>query len=477
MILQKSSARVAMAMRSTSFIHRGAFVVWVLVLAAVPAAGLEYGVVDIDGIGFEGLQSLQQDDGIEWWVELDDELLVLAEGRALDRIAVGRDVKRFGLPVAPERLFFLRPGHSHGTLAFDPLASEVDILAKGGRFAVAQARGDRTPATIGPDGAILPLLADRVLARQWSNLPHRKGRSQGAQAAIQDLVDEVDPQRWFNDVTALAAYNRYTHGSGILEARDWLVLQLEALPALAVTTQSFQVGGTTAFNVVAELTGTVRSDDWYIIGAHYDAISESPGVAAPGAEDNASGCAGVLEMARIFTAHPPDATVLFICYAGEEQGLYGSADHVSRLLDAGTDTQVQAMLNMDMIGYSGDADLDCLLETAPAFSGLNDAFGEAAALYTTLRIVVSLNPFGSDHVPYLSQDIPALLTIENDWDSYPDYHRTTDLPGGLSLAMGGEILRMNVAAMATMIGSATTESIFIDSFESGDTSAWTSTLP
>lgn len=464
-------------MRSRNFICTLVLAGWVLSLAATPSAGLEYAVVDIDGIGFEALQTLQGEDGVAWWVELDDELLVLAESETLDRMADRRDVNRSELVAVPDRLFFLVSAHAHDTLDL-----EVDVLARGGRFAVVQARGDRPPAALGHGMAILPFRPDVVLARQWANLPLREARAeearpQEAQAAIQDLVDEVHAQRWFNDVTALAAYNRYTHGSEILDARDWLVLQFEALPGLSVTTQSFQVGGTTAFNVVAELTGNERPDDWYIVGAHYDATSENPGAAAPGAEDNASGCSGVLEMARIFTAYPPEATLLFICYSGEEQGLYGSVDHASRLVDAGTDDKVQAMLNMDMIGFTGDADLDCLLETAPAFADLNAAFGDAAVLYTTLRIVVSLNPFGSDHVPYISRGMPAVLTIENDWDSYPHYHRTTDLPGRLSLEMGGEILRMNVAAMAMMIGSAMPDAIFTDSFETGDVSSWSSAAP
>ena len=441
-----------------------------LALAAAPSAGLEYAVIDIDGIGFEALQTLRTTDGITWWVELDDELLVLAESDALAQIGRKRELTRSEIRAVPERLFFLGPAHSRDTEALD-----VDVLARGGRFAVVQARGDGPPVALDHEVATLPFRPDVVLARQWVNGPPRETPVHRFEGAIQDLVDEVDPQRWFNDVTALAAYNRYTHGSEILDARDWLVLQFEALPGLVVTTPDFQVDGTTAFNVVAELTGTQRPDDWYIVGAHYDAISESPDTAAPGAEDNASGCSGVLEMARIFTANPPDATLFFICYSGEEQGLFGSVDHASGLVNAATDDKVQAMLNMDMIGFTEDLDFDCLLETAPTFSALNDAFGDAAALYTTLRIVVSLNPFGSDHVPYISRGMPAILTIENDWDTYPHYHSTTDLPGGLSLSMGGQILRMNVGALAMMIDSTPPDGVFADGFESGDTSAWSST--
>ena len=438
----------------------------------VASSGLEYAVIDIDAIGFEGLLELRRTEGIAWWVELDDELLVLAEDAALDRLALHRELSRSELGPAPDRLLFLGAVDPHDTPGL-----YVDVLARGGRFMVVQTRGGRSPMSLDPHRVTMPFRPNTVLARQWANYRPQQARADRVEASIQNLVDEVDSQRWFNDVTALAGYNRHTHGSEILDARDWLVLQFEALPGLSVTTESFQVGGTTAFNVVAELTGSQRPDDWYIVGAHYDATSENPGTAAPGAEDNASGCAGVVEMARILTNHPPDATIIFICYSGEEQGLFGSVDHASQLISDGSDDQLQMMLNMDMIGFTEDNDLDCLLETAPAFADLTETFAAAADLYTTLRIVVSLYPFGSDHVPYISRGMPALLTIENDWSSYPHYHSTTDLPGGLSMEMGGEIVRMNVAALAMMIGATAPETIFADGFESGDRSAWSSSTP
>ena len=78
------------------------------------------------------------------------------------------------------------------------------------------------------------------------------------------------------------------------------------------------------------MQGRIRPDDRFVVGAHYDSISGNP-FDAPGAEDNASGCAGVLEIARIFAANPPEATIHFVCYAGEEQGLHGSTAHVADL--------------------------------------------------------------------------------------------------------------------------------------------------
>ncbi len=437
--------------------------------AADPGAttGTIYARIDIDALGAVSLQQVKETPGLVWWIELDDRLLVLAGESVLASLERRRSVERLAVVPEPSRLYLLR-----GARRDDLAAMDVDVLGTGGRYAVIQARGgppDLPPTHEGhrAHAALLPFQPGLVLARQQAN------QAPPAAPAPRDtaLIEAVDEQRWFNDVVALADYNRYTHGPEIDTARDWLVQQLDGLPGLAVTTESFQVGGTTAWNVIATLPGTVRPEDLYIVGAHYDTTSEAPQTAAPGAEDNASGCAGVLEMARIFTAQPPAATVLFICYSGEEQGLFGSSDHASGLVSAGLDDDVEGVLIMDMVGYSADADLDCLLETSSANSALADVFAAAAGV-TDLRIVISFNPFGSDHVPYLNRGMPALLAIENDWNIYPCYHRTCDLPGNITLAMGREILKMNVGAMARMAGIGP---IFADGFESGDAGAWAET--
>ena len=74
---------------------------------------------------------------------------------------------------------------------------------------------------------------------------------------------------------------------------------------------------------------------------------------------------------------------------------------------------------MDIIAFSRDADLDVLLETSDVGVDLQRALADSARAYTSLRVVKSLHPFGSDHVPFLRAGIPCVLTIENDWDEYP----------------------------------------------------------
>ena len=328
------------------------------------------------------------------------------------------------------------------------------MIGKGGRYAVIQMRS-RPPHSI-HDGehehslVFEPFTPNRVLAGQTLN--HRGARKRGADPRIQQLVDAVDGQRWYGDVSRLADWNRYSYGDEISAARDWLVSQFQQIEGLAVTTEAFERNGRQLHNVVARIEGSSTPDRWYVIGGHYDSISNNTSQAAPGAEDNASGTAAVLEMARILAAARPQSTIIFMCYSGEEQGLYGSRDHVDRLIADNDTDKIQAVLTMDMIGYTGDEDLDVLLETERRVSWMVELFEQAATDYTDLRSVVSYNPFGSDHMPYLNNNLDALLVIENDYESYPGYHRTNDTIDNVDLAMGTETLKMNVAVMAGLVG-------------------------
>jgi hypothetical protein len=130
--------------------------------------------------------------------------------------------------------------------------------------------------------------------------------------------------------------------------------------------------------------------------------------------------------------------------------------------------------------FTEDSDLDCLLESEPSGQGLVDALAAAAGAVSTLRIVTRVCSgcaFGSDHVPYLDRGIPAVLSIENDWDDYPHYHQATDLPSELSLVMGGEVLKMEAAALAELTGAGGPVALFADGFESGDLGAWSAAVP
>ena len=226
---------------------------------------------------------------------------------------------------------------------------------------------------------------------------------------------------------------------------------------MSTTTPQVAVGASRPSNVIAVRPGTDLAGEWVLVGAHYDARNpnnSSGGVAnTPGAEDNASGCAGVVEMATVFAAVPTRRTLVFACYAGEEQGLLGSIAQAQALAASGDLSRIKLAVIMDMIGYSGDQDFDVLLESSgtPTQLAVLEQFAALATDYAPgTRAVIDTNPCCSDHMPWINRGIPALLTIENDWSQYVHYHQTSDLPQNITnaQAMGGRILRLNAAGIA-----------------------------
>ena len=110
---------------------------------------------------------------------------------------------------------------------------------------------------------------------------------------------------------------------------------------------------TTITNVVATLKGSQPESQarTYVVSGHYDSICTSPTdiqCDAPGADDDASGVATVLEIARVMATRQFDATIVFMAVAGEEQGLYGSKHFSDEAKAAGTD--IEGMLNNDIVG-------------------------------------------------------------------------------------------------------------------------------
>src|SRR4051795_6156643 len=152
---------------------------------------------------------------------------------------------------------------------------------------------------------------------------------------------------------------------GIGAARDYIKAQFDQIAQtsggrMTVELQSYVQPpasriptATTITNVVATLHGTdpTAADRVYVVGAHYDSrrtdVLDATGD-APGADDDGSGVSAVLELARVLAPHPTEATIKFVTYAGEEQGLYGS-NHFAEVA-AQQGMNIQGVLNMDIIG-------------------------------------------------------------------------------------------------------------------------------
>lgn len=447
------------------------FTFCLLLLFSPLAAAEQLTVVDISQADADQVERLKQIPGDGWWLEMGLQLAIVGPRDTVKLQAGPLGILASYDDVDPDGLFL----RARGCSEHSPEAGK--LLAKGGRWELRQVPAEQVQSLrLADSHAWRSVSPNTTLARQY-RLDSR-GVKGTASPSVQQVVDRINPTRWFADVQTLAAWDRSSYGSTSLDAaRDWIASQFDSLgltDGLQAFTMNGAGGGTiTRYNVTGAWVGSSQPDRWLIVGAHYDSrnASSSSTVNTPGAEDNASGCAGVIEMARALLPSQPSRSILFMCYAGEEQGLIGSAAHVQSLIQAGLLASVDAVVIMDMIGYSADANLEALYESRASFSTYLTQFGAAAASYAPeLAVITSTNPFGSDHVPYLNAGVQTALAIENDWDIYPHYHRSSDLPANMGpnvLPMGAAILKTNVAVVAEIAGlDNAAVPLFADGFES-----------
>ncbi|ADU11039.1 M20/M25/M40 family metallo-hydrolase [Micromonospora aurantiaca] len=315
--------------------------------------------------------------------------------------------------------------------------------------AAATAAAVATPLTAAPAAA----------ATGASPGPGRPARPQRPGRELAALLREIDGRRIEAVVRRLAAFGtRHTLSSqtdpvrGIGAARDWIHAQLSGYAAasggrMTVELQSYvqQPASripvpTTITNVVATLRGDVTPERVYVITGHYDsratdvmdAVSD-----APGADDDASGVAVVMELARVLSTRRTEATIVLAAVAAEEQGLYGSAYLASQLKAAGAD--VQAMFSNDIVGSSTADDgtrdprtVRLFAEGVPtaetpaeasvrqSVGGENDSPSRQLARFVTdvagnsatgmdVRVIYRRDRYlrGSDHISFLREGWPA----------------------------------------------------------------------
>jgi Peptidase family M28 len=325
-------------------------------------------------------------------------------------------------------------------------------------------------ATSAAAAAMLPLTAAPAEAAPGAAPAHRAsgpGRPERAQrpdAALRALLARVDQRRMEATVRRLVGFGtRHTLSvqdnpvRGIGAARDWIFGQMQGFAAtsggrITVVKQAFTqpAGGriptpTVITNVIATIRGTTSPDRVYVVTGHYDSrvTDVLNGVDdAPGADDDASGVAVVLELARILAAHPTEATVVLAAVAGEEQGLFGSAFMAAQMKAAGAD--IQAMFSNDIVGSSTDEKgnrdpftLRLFAEGVPTtetpaqattrqnIGGENDGPSRQISRFVSsvasnretrmnVRVIWRRDRYlrGSDHISFLQQGYPGLRFTE-----------------------------------------------------------------
>jgi hypothetical protein len=198
-----------------------------------------------------------------------------------------------------------------------------------------------------------------------------------------------------------------------------------SMEAITITLQSDLTREyVTVKNVGGVLTG---SDEIIVVGAHYDhlgygqsgSLDEKENVIHNGADDNASGVAGVLGAAQLLTADPVSATVLFVAFTAEEVGLGGSS-HLVKNFPWDVE-QVRTMINLDMIGRVAEDKL--VLQACKSAAEFTDIV-ETANQDVGLEIICKGDGYGpSDHMNFYLEERPVLYLFTG---AHEDYHKSTD---------------------------------------------------
>ena len=204
------------------------------------------------------------------------------------------------------------------------------------------------------------LLTSCALALQLVGFAQNNGVTTDPE--ISAILSNVDSNRILNTATTLQNFrtrqscsDQPQPGQGVTAARDFIFNQYSSIPGLQVRLDSFVHGNcptSPTFNVIAWLPGR-DANRLVIIGGHYD--SRTTNVLdntsdAPGGNDSGAQSAVVLELARVFAGHQFDATLVFMSFSGEEQGLFGSASIAANLNRYFKNPEVVAMLNTDIPG-------------------------------------------------------------------------------------------------------------------------------
>ncbi len=211
----------------------------------------------------------------------------------------------------------------------------------------------------------------------------------------------------------------------------------------------------TSNNIIVEIKGRKLPDEVVLVSAHFDAVPRSPG-----ADDDASGVAGVMELARVLKGEPLDRTVRLVLFTFEEVGLIGSAEYVRRWRDdakpggARAHEQIVAMLSLEMLGFYSDqegsqrspfpaikgvfepstvGDNIVLVTTSahqPLTKRMEAAMMESAPGIKVFRADFSPVPLPdlmrSDHAPFLLAGVPAVMVTDTANFRNPNYHKPSD---------------------------------------------------
>ncbi|HSW56675.1 MAG TPA: M20/M25/M40 family metallo-hydrolase [Ignavibacteriaceae bacterium] len=242
--------------------------------------------------------------------------------------------------------------------------------------------------------------------------------------------------------------SRHKNNASNNKAADYIKQKLNSY-GLVTYDQNFS---STGRNVYGVQLGTVYPNKEYIICAHYDDMPS--GATAPGADDNASGTAAVIEAARIFTQYNSKYTIIYALWDEEEQGLVGSAYYAQQAALAGD--SIMGVINMDMIAWDSDNDSvgEIHIRNFGNSVALKDLMLQVNTTYSIGVIPSVINPgtTASDQASFWNNGYGALLLIEEyyggDFNGY--YHTINDRIIHFNQPYFHKMSRLTIGTVATL---------------------------
>jgi hypothetical protein len=268
---------------------------------------------------------------------------------------------------------------------------------------------------------------------------------------IYDWITEVDTNLVLEDVQHLQDfYTRECLTPQAVEAQNWIKDQFESL-GLSTEIQLIPMPGNPSDNVIATLTGKLLPEEYVVIGGHYDSYTGNS--FAPGADDNASGTAGVIEVARILSHYEFQRTIIFCAFSAEEYGLYGSEAYAKRCEQQGM--EILGYFNMDMIGYQKPGTyIHTDIIAPPMAQPLVDFYTDVSAIYLPDFIIEEgiLTGGDSDHTPFNNHGYLGIFPFEDAVYHSPFIHTTQDVVGTSynSGLLAGKLIQAGLASVATL---------------------------
>jgi hypothetical protein len=272
------------------------------------------------------------------------------------------------------------------------------------------------------------------------------------------LPAQVSQTELMSSISGLEALGtRYTIGQGDDRAATHLVGRIMSL-GLVPELDPFTIANETANNIIVKYPGSEQPDVVYIFSAHYDSTSNTAATSAPGADDNGSGVAAVLEAMRLLTKHSFKYSIWFVFTAAEEQGSVGSK-HMAAWLKAQA-IDVRGVIAPDMIGYwpQGENDqMDILGD--PASETLVDHMATVATrLGVGFKKWINHNYcYGDDHTSFQEQGFPSITPMDcveahnlSTGEDTPHYHATTDVLSTLHMGFTTKVVGVIIVTLAQL---------------------------